>query len=106
MKLSLPDVLSRSGSVPSARRHAPLAGSGYSVYERHAKKSPAEAGLRERACHGGGYPRLRLAWLQPSLNPITTPTLSVQVSADTRLICARCTRTTGALAPAEREGGG
>jgi hypothetical protein len=90
MKLSQPDVLSRSGSVsipPGGTRH--WAGSGYSVYEHRAKKSPAEAGLRERACHGDGYPRLRLAWSQPSLNPITTPTrsrLSVQVSADTRPI--------------------
>ena len=31
--------------------------------------------------------------MQPSLNPIGTPTPQFQVSADTRLICARCTRT-------------
>ena len=39
-----------------------------------AEKSPAEAGLRAKACHGGGYPRLRLVWSQPLLNPIAIPT--------------------------------
>ena len=68
------------------------------MYERHAKKAPPKRGQDQRACHGGGYPQLRLAWLQPSLNPIGTPAPQpplrrLQVSADTRLTCARCTRT-------------